>query len=345
MKYIDLRSDTVTWPTEEMRRAMMEAEVGDDVYGDDPTVNRLQEMAAEIMHKEAALFVPTGTMGNQLAIFTHTNRGDEVIIPEDNHIVAHEAGAPAIISGVNLRCLPSDKGMMDLKKVENTIRFGQDIHEPRTGLICTENAHSTGVVHPLLYMEELYDIAKRNNVPLHLDGARIFNAASYLKVEAWQIARYSDSVMFCLSKGLCAPVGSILAGTNTFIEAARRKRKILGGGMRQAGILAQAGIIALEKMTKRVHEDHEHALYLAKLLSEVPGIIVNPDEVHINMVFVRFSKPEYPVSLAEALKKDGILVNPPVNGEMRLVTHYYIGRQQIEKTVESLKKFLARNPQ
>ncbi len=340
MKYIDLRSDTVTWPTDEMRKAMLEAEVGDDVYGDDPTTNRLQEFAAEVLHKEAALFVPTGTMGNQLALFTHTIRGDEVIIPEDNHIVVHEAGAPALISGVNLRCLPSSKGMMDLKKVESTIRFGEDIHEPKTGLICTENAHSTGIVHPLSYMEELYDIAKRNNIPVHLDGARIFNAASYLSVDAYRIAQYADSVMFCLSKGLCAPIGSMLVGTKSFIEAARRKRKILGGGMRQVGILAQAGIIALEKMTKRVYEDHEQALYLSKLLEEIPIITVNPADVHINMVFFKINKPVDPIWLTEGLKKDGILVNPPANGEMRLVTHYYIGRSQIERTVESLKKLL-----
>lgn len=340
MKYIDLRSDTVTWPTEEMRNAMLEAEVGDDVYGDDPTTNRLQEMSAEILHKEAALFVPTGTMGNQLAVFTHTNRGDEVIIPEDNHIVVHEAGAPALLSGVNVRCLPSDKGMMDLRKVESTIRFGEDIHEPRTGLICTENAHSTGVVHSLSYMEELYAIAKRNNVPVHLDGARIFNAASYLEVEAYQIAQYADSVMFCLSKGLCAPIGSILAGTKTFIEAAKRKRKILGGGMRQVGILAQAGIIALEKMTKRVSEDRAQALYLANLLKEIPCLDVQPDDVHINMVFFKINKPIDTELFTETLKNEGILVNPPVNGEMRLVTHYYISRPQIEKTVKTLKGFL-----
>lgn len=340
MNYIDLRSDTVTWPTDEMRNAMLEAEVGDDVYGDDPTTNHLQEIAAEVLKKEAALFVPTGTMGNQLALFTHTNRGDEVIIPEDNHIVVHEAGAPALISGVNLRCLPSNKGIMDLKKVESTIRFGEDIHEPKTGLICTENAHSTGVVHPLSYMEELYDIAKRNNVPVHLDGARIFNAASYLKVDAYRIAQYADSVMFCLSKGLCAPIGSMLVGTKSFIDAARRKRKILGGGMRQVGILAQAGIIALNKMIKRVHEDHEQALYLSKLLEEIPNLTVNPKDVHINMVFFKINQPVDPILLTEALRKDGILVNPPANGEMRLVTHYYIGRPQIERTVESLKKLL-----
>lgn len=341
MKYIDLRSDTVTWPTEEMRKAMMNAEVGDDVYGNDPTVNRLEEMAVQIMHKEAALFVPTGTMGNQLAVFTHIDRGDEVIIPEDNHIVVHEAGAVAIISGGNLRCLPSEKGMVDLDKLRRTIRFGQDIHEPKTGVICTENAHSTGVVHPLSYMKELYAIAKENNIPVHLDGARIFNAASYLKVDASEIARYADSVMFCLSKGLCAPIGSILTGTKEFIAAARRKRKILGGGMRQVGILAQAGIIALEKMTKRLSEDRENAIYLAELIKTIPGVEVHPEDIHINMVFMKINKSIDPSGLIEALKKEGIMINPPENGILRLVTHYYIGRAEVEKVAQTLKDILS----
>ncbi len=340
MKYIDLRSDTVTWPTDEMRNAMSLAEVGDDVYGDDPTVNELEEMAAGLLGKEAALFVPTGTMGNQLAVFTHINRGDEVIIPEDNHIVVHECGAAAIISGANLRCLPSDKGMMDLKKVEQTIRFGIDIHEPRTGLICTENAHSSGVVHPLSYMEELYLIAKKNNIPVHLDGARIFNAATYLGVEAKEIAQYADSVMFCLSKGLCAPIGSMLVGSKDFIAQARRKRKILGGGMRQAGILAKAGIIALEKMTKRLREDHETALYLAELLDKIPELEVYKSDVHINMVFFRIKKDMDPNNITDGFKKHGILVNPPENGIMRLVTHYYIGKDQIDKTIDVFKKLI-----
>jgi len=340
MKFIDMRSDTVTWPTEEMRKAMAVAEVGDDVYGDDPTVNKLEEMAAQILNKEAAMFVPTGTMGNQLAVFTAINRGDEVIIAEDNHIVVHECGAAGVISGANLRCLPSNKGMVDLKLLDRTIRFGEDIHEPKTGLICTENAHSTGVVHPLSYMKELYEIGRKNNIHVHLDGARIFNAASYLKVEASEIARYADSVMFCLSKGLCAPVGSMLVGTKAFIDAARRKRKLLGGGMRQVGILAQAGIIALEKMTKRVHEDHENARYLAELLKDIPGITVNTDDVHINMVFFQIEKPVSGEYITCELKKEGILANPPDKGTMRLVTHYYIKREHIEKTVQVLRRIM-----
>lgn len=340
MKFIDFRSDTVTWPTDEMRRVMVNAQVGDDVYGDDPTTIRLENLAAEMLNKEAALFVPTGTMGNQLAIFTHTNRGDEVITAEDNHIVVHEAGAPAIIAGVNLRCLPSVKGMVDLEKLKKTIRFAEDIHEPKTGLICTENAHSTGVVHPLPYMEELYGIARKNNIPVHLDGARIFNAASYLNTDASKIARYADSVVFCLSKGLCAPIGSILVGTKDFIESARRKRKILGGGMRQVGILAQAGIFALENMSKRLHVDNQNAIYLGQLLSNIPNVEVCVEDIHINMVFVHFKKAINSTALTEALKNEGILINPPNNDELRLVTHYYIGKAEIEKIVDKLRLIL-----
>lgn len=341
MNYIDLRSDTVTWPTEEMRNEMLSAQVGDDVYGDDPTTNRLEQIASQVLNKEAALFVPTGTMGNQLAIFTHISRGDEIIIPEDNHIVVHEAGAASIISGGNLRCLPSKNGMVNLDKVKKTIRFAEDIHEPKTGVICTENAHSTGIVHSLSYMEELYGIAVENNIPVHLDGARIFNAASYLKIDAAKIAKYADSVMFCLSKGLCAPIGSMLAGTKEFIDAARRKRKILGGGMRQVGIIAQAGIIALKKMTKRVSDDRERAIYLAKMLRGIPGVEVHPENVHINMVFLKINKPIDSVMLIESLKNDGILINPPENGNMRLVTHYYTGKAEIEKAAEKLIAILS----
>lgn len=341
MNYIDLRSDTVTWPTEEMRKAMLNADVGDDVYGDDPTANRLEKIAAQVLNKEAALFVPTGTMGNQLAVFTHISRGDEVIIPEDNHIVVHEAGAVAIISGGNLRCLPSKNGMVDLDKVKRTIRFAEDIHEPKTGVICTENAHSTGIVHSLSYMEGLYGIAKENNIPVHLDGARIFNAASYLKVDASEIAMYADSVMFCLSKGLCAPIGSMLAGTKSFIDAARRKRKILGGGMRQVGVVAQAGIIALEKMTKRLSEDREQAIYLAEMLKTIPGVEVHPEDVHINMVFLKINKTVDSATLIESFKREGILINPPENGNLRLVTHYYIGKSEVEKVAEKLRAILS----
>lgn len=339
MKYIDLRSDTVTWPTPEMRQAMAQAEVGDDGYGDDPTVNRLEKMAAERLGKEAALFVPSGTMGNQLAIFTHIQRGDEVITAEDNHIVVHEAGAAAIIAGAQLRCLSAVKGRVDPGDLERTIRRPDEM--PRTGLICLENAHSAGVVLDLDYMRQVREIADRHRVPIHLDGARIFNAADWLKVDAAQIAAYADSVMFCLSKGLCAPVGSILAGTSDFISRTRRKRKIMGGSMRQVGILAAAGIIALEKMSLRVHEDHERAVQLASLLNEIPGLSVDMEDVHINMVFVHFQKPFDAGKLIDSLQSRGILVNPPENGVMRLVTHYYIDSDKVRIAADAFREALA----
>lgn len=340
MRHIDLRSDTVTWPTQEMREAMAVAEVGDDVYGDDPTVNRLERKAAEKLGKEAALFVASGTMGNQLAVFTHINRGDEVIIAEDNHIVVHEAGASAIIAGAQLRCLKSDKGRVSLQDLERTIRIGDDIHEPKTGLICLENAHSTGVVHDMAYMADVRKLALMHGIPVHLDGARIFNAASYLKVDASKIAGFADSVMFCLSKGLCAPVGSILVGTAEFINKARRKRKILGGGMRQVGILAAAGLIALDKMSARVNEDHEEAVHLAALLSRIPGLTVYSGDVHINMVFFKINGEFDEERLMGRLNAAGILANPPQNGIMRLVTHYYIGKEQVEKVADMFNQLL-----
>ena len=339
MKNIDLRSDTVTWPTEEMRQAMARAEVGDDGYGDDPTVNRLEKMAAERLGKEAALFLPSGTMGNQLAIFTHINRGEEVITAEDNHIVQHEAGAAAIIAGAHLRCLRAVKGRVDPGDLERTIRRPHEV--PKTGLICLENAHSTGVVHDLDYMGKVREIADRYRIPVHLDGARIFNAAAYLKVDSAKIAEYADSVMFCLSKGHCAPVGSILAGNADFIKRARVKRKTMGGSMRQAGILAAAGIIALEKMTPRLHEDHERALQLATLLGQIPGVRVTMEDVHINMVFIQFQRPVNTDELMAKLGSEGILANPPEDGVMRLVTHYYIDREMVKKAADAFRRILA----
>lgn len=341
MKWIDFRSDTVTWPTEAMREAMASAEVGDDVYQDDPTVIELENLAAQISGKEAALFVPSGTMGNQLAIFTHVRRGDEVITADDNHIVAHEAGAAAIIAGAQLRCVESDRGVLNLSQVERTIRTGNDIHEPKTGLISIENAYSSGHVLPLAYMEAVYSLAKAYSIPVHLDGARLFNAATHLGVEASELCHFTDSVMFCLSKGLCAPVGSILAGSSEFIEIARRKRKILGGGMRQAGILAAAGIIALKTMRKRLHEDHETARYLAARLKEIDSITLL-DQPSINMVFFAIRNQAVdPGLIADQFKAQGILVNPPHQGIMRAVTHYYIKNEHINKMIDVLKTLVS----
>jgi len=267
-KWMDLRSDTVTWPTEAMRQAMATAEVGDDVYGDDPSVLELEKSAAEMLGKEAALFVASGTMGNQLAIMAQTRPSDEIILSDRCHIVWHEAGAAALLSHVQLRCLPVEYGRMSLHQIEATIRkTPEDIHSPTTRLICLENADSDGTVLDLAYMRAVRELATRYQTPVHLDGARLFNAATTLGVPASELAREADTVMVCLSKGLCAPVGSILAGPKHVIDLARRKRKILGGGMRQAGVLAAAGLLALREMTRRLGEDHQNASYLARKLA------------------------------------------------------------------------------
>lgn len=340
MRYIDLRSDTVTQPTDEMREAMAKAVVGDDVYGDDPTICLLEKKAAEYAGKEAALFVPSGTMGNQLAVMSHTNRGNEIIAEEGCHIVQHEVGATAVLSGVVLRTIKGNKGVMDPKDVLKAIRE-DDIHYPVTGLICMENALSNGTVVPLAVMKEIYDIAKQHSLPVHLDGARLFNAAAYLGVEAKEITRYTDSVMFCLSKGLCAPVGSMLAGSRQFIEKARKNRKLLGGGMRQAGILAAAGLIALEKMTARLNIDHENAKYMVKRLAEIPGIKVNTEDVHIDMVFFDMEKTGVSSEkLVSALLEKGIKINGIEGGLMRYVTNNDVTRKDIDYTIECMKEIM-----
>ncbi|WP_028536736.1 low-specificity L-threonine aldolase [Paludibacterium yongneupense] len=331
MQWIDMRSDTVTQPTPAMRRAMAEAEVGDDVYGDDPTVLRLESEAAERLGKEAALFVPSGTMGNQLALFTHCQRGDEVILTDDCHIVWHEAGAAAVIAGVQLRTQASLSGALDPRALDAAIRRGDDIHCPRTGLICVENAHSNGRVLPLAAMRDVWQLAREAGVPLHLDGARVFNAAAHLGVDVREITRYADSVMCCLSKGLAAPVGSLLAGSSAFVAAARRKRKLLGGGLRQAGVLAAPGRLALSEMSVRLGEDHAHARELAQRLASLPGIDVDCSAVHINMVWFTLSAAIDQARLMAALAAAGIRANPPEGGRMRLVTHWQIGAPEIER--------------
>lgn len=341
MRYIDFRSDTVTMPTEEMRRAMSEAIVGDDVYGDDPTVIELEALAADLMGKEAAMFVPSGTMGNQLAVMTHTRRGDEIIVEESCHIVEHEVGAVAVIAGVNLRTVKGINSVMQPQDVEAAIRE-EDLHHPETTLICMENALSNGRVVPLEDMKKIYDIAKKHNLPVHLDGARIFNAAAHLNVEAKEIAKYTDTVMFCLSKGLCAPIGSILAGSKAFIAKAKKNRKLLGGGMRQAGILAAAGLIALKDMTKRLHIDHENAVYLAGKLAALPGVKVDMDSIHINMVFftidnLKMSDAEF----TDKLLQKGIKANGAYRGVLRFVTNNDVSREDIDYTISSIKELLA----
>ncbi|OQY10559.1 MAG: threonine aldolase [Marinitoga sp. 4572_148] len=314
MCFIDLRSDTVTQPTDEMRKAMYEAEIGDDVYDEDPTVKKLENMAAEILGKEAGLFVPSGTFGNQVSIFTHCKKGDEVILGDDCHIVQHEAGAAAIIAGVQLRTINSNKGALPPDEVEKKIRKIEDI------------------------LKKIRNIADKYDIPIHLDGARIFNAATALQVEPIEIAQYADSVSFCLSKGLCAPVGSVVVGSKNFIGNAKKNRKIMGGGMRQAGILAAAGITALEKMRFRLYEDHENAKYLAEKLNDFDFIDIL-EKVDINMVFFRINKEFKDEDFILFMKDNGIKINPPEDGVYRFVTHYWIKKSDIDKAMETMEKF------
>lgn len=340
MKKIDLRSDTVTIPTDKMRDAMYHAQVGDDVYGDDPTVIELEEVAAEISGKEAALFVPSGTFGNQLALLTHCKRGDEILLGDDSHIVIHEVGAAAVIAGVQLRTLKSNRGELNPDDIKSKIR-GKDIHYPDTGLICMENAHSNGRVISIHNMRAVYDVAKTNKIPVHLDGARLFNAASYLQMDAKEITKYCDSVMFCLSKGLCSPVGSILAGTKDFIERARKGRKLMGGGLRQAGFLAAAGLISLKEMRERLKDDHENALYLGKELSKISGVNVMLDDIHINMVFFDMKETGFDSHrMVKEMDEKGIIINPEEDGLMRFVTNYWVRREDVEYVIESFKEIL-----
>lgn len=344
MKFIDLRSDTVTEQPIFMKEAMFNAEVGDDVYGDDPTVIKLESLATEILGKEAALFVPSGAFGNQLALFTHCPRGSEVIIADSNHIIAHEVGASSVIAGVQLRAIDSPNGVLKANEIEKRIRFeNEDIHFPSTSLICVENAHSSGNVLTLDEMKEIYDIAQKYNLPVHLDGARIFNAATYLNVDVKEISKYSDSVMFCLSKGLCSPVGSILAGNKDFIAKARKKRKLMGGGLRQAGFLAAAGIVSLEEMTKRLKEDHDNAKLLAEELNKIPEIDVDLHTLKINMVFFNFNDNSINTkALVNYFLENNIKINDVENGLMRFVTHYWIKKDDIFKVVNTLKEFLSK---
>ncbi len=334
---VDLRSDTVTKPTSEMRRAMANAEVGDDVYGEDPTINRLQERSAQMLGKEAALFVPSGTMGNEIAVKVHTRPGDEVLIDEDAHIVKWELGAAALISNVQLHTLPNQRGIVPVEEYARRIHPGDD-HTPPTRLICLENTHNAagGVVLPLEYMREVWNLAQRHGVAVHLDGARIFNAAVALGVPASSLAECADSVMFCLSKGLACPVGSVLCGSEAFIEEARRIRKILGGAMRQAGILAAAGLVALDSMIERLAEDHARARRLAEAIAGMPGFSVDLQTVQTNMVYVQTEQPARRV--VQQLETLGVLCLDVFPHTIRLVTHKDVGDEDITHAIDAFAK-------
>lgn len=340
MKLLDFRSDTVTHPTPAMREAMFHAEVGDDVYQDDPTTNRLESLAAEMLGMESALFVPSGTMGNQLALMSHTHRGQEAIVSVNSHIFEHEVGAAAVLSGLNLRPLTFPKGVYNVKQIEAAIR-SDDIHEPPTSLICLENALANGRVVPLETMREIHKMAQSHGIPVHMDGARLFNAALALGVDAKELTACVNSVSCCLSKGLCAPIGSVLCGSSEFITRARKNRKMLGGGMRQTGILAAAGILSLTEMTRRLGEDHDNAQHLANLLVEIPSVTVDLESVQINMIFATFDWPNL-ADLQPWLKERGVTIGGYTGSEVRFVTHYGITAEDVERLVNLLKEFYAR---
>ena len=339
-KWIDIRSDTVTQPTLSMRKAMMEAEVDDDVYGDDPTINRLEAMAADLVGKEAAMFVPSGTMGNQVSIMTHTTPGDEIITTPYAHIVHYECGAPARLSHVMCAMADNPDQTVHPEDVERLIRPKGDPHFPPTSLVCLENALCNGDVVPLAMMKATSDKAHELGLKVHLDGARLFNAALALGVDAKEIAACADSVMFCVSKGLCAPVGSLVCGTKEFIHRARANRKLLGGGMRQAGVLAACGIVALEEMLPRLHEDHENARYMAEQINTIPGLHADLDRVKINMVFWKTEVPGFDSDeFVEFMRREGIKVYGVLVDEYRFVTHNGIGRREIDLIVELLRRY------
>jgi len=336
---IDFRSDTVTQPTNKMRKAMFTAVVGDDVSQEDPTINKLEELAAQKMGKEAGLFVPTGTFGNQLALLTHCKRGQEIILHDSSHIIQSEVGAASVIAGVQTRTIQTKKQYLSWKSIKKYIRPSDELHDPNTGLVIVQNSLTNGDVMPLDEMRKIKIGLMESEIPVHLDGARIFNAATYLKVDAVEIAQYADSVMFCLSKGLAAPVGSVLVGTKEFIAKARRMRKLMGGGMRQAGFLAAAGIIAIEKMTKRLDQDHKNARLLAKTLLEYDIFEVDLKLIKTNMFFFKINAEEGKAQkFANFLLENNVKVYPPRNGEMRFVTHKDIAKGDIYQFQEILKK-------
>jgi threonine aldolase len=341
---IDLRSDTVTHPTDRMREAMSTAEVGDDVYGEDPTINRLEERAAEIMGREAAVYVPTGTMGNQIAIHLHTHPGSEVVAEAGSHIFNFEMGAMAALSGALPRPIETADGILDPAQVEAAIQPAAGYRTP-TRLVVLENSHNLagGRVTPPERMAELVAVARNHDLPVHLDGARIHNSAAALGVSAAELSAGCDTVMFCLSKGLGAPVGSILVGGADTIAEARRVRKMFGGGMRQAGIIAAAGLVALEEVMPLLTEDNRRAHDLAVGIADTPAVVLDPATVETNIVFFSLAEnsPMDAGSLAARLAEEGLLCHPLGGDSIRMVTHYHISDEDIERAVEITTKVLS----
>ena len=343
MGIIDLRSDTMTKPTDAMRRAMAEAQVGDDVFGEDPTINRLEEMAAERLGKEAALFVSSGTMGNLVSQLAHCGRGDEIILGSHAHTFFYEQGGSAAVGSIHPRTVPNQPdGKLALEDIEMAIR-GDNIHFPRTRLILLENTHNicNGCPLDIDYMRAVGEIARRHKLKIHVDGARFFNAAVALGVEPKALAADADSVSFCLSKGLAAPVGSVVCGTQDFIDKARRARKVLGGGMRQAGILAAAGIISLNEMVRRLAEDHANAKKLAVGLAETPGLSIDPDRIHTNIIFFEVTHADMkPEQFVQQIETEGVRMLPVGGQKVRAVTHYHITSADIDRALGVISKVM-----
>ena len=341
MKIIDLRSDTVTRPTPQMREVIASAEVGDDVFGDDPTVNRLQEKVAELLGKEAALFVPSGTMANQVSIKTHTQPGDEVILEANSHVFNYESGAPALLSGATVHTIQGDHGVFTAEQVEAAIRPA-DHHFARSRLIVIENTHNRagGTIFPVAQMQRIREVATKQGLSIHLDGARLWNAsaATGLDLRAW--ADLADSVSVCLSKGMGCPVGSLIAGTREFIDRAHRFRKIFGGGMRQAGLLAAAGLYAIENHRERLVEDHRNCRILAEAIAELPGAVVDLDYVQTNILIVELT-PQAPFDgpgFSAAMKEVGVWFLPTAANKVRLVTHLGVSGEDAEEACARIRR-------
>jgi threonine aldolase len=350
MARIDLRSDTVTHPSPEMRRAMAEAELGDDVFGDDPTVNRLEERAAELTGKEAACFVASGTMGNLTALMAQVPRGGEIIAGDGAHSFAHEAANFAVVVGASMRLLPwDDSGRMDLERIRRAFRDPNDLHEPPTALVMLENTHSDSMAQPLPveYVDAVAAVAHAGGVPLHVDGARIFNAVVALSPPVSALLASADTASFCLSKGLACPVGSVVVGSREVIGRVRRARKLLGGGMRQVGVLAAAGLVALRDgsagMIERLADDHVNARRLAEGIADLPGVVgLDPARVRTNFVFFELARPELRMELLDALAAAGVLmIDYPGGTRIRAVTHYGIEAADVDAAIEATRRALA----
>jgi threonine aldolase len=342
--FIDLRSDTVTKPTPAMRKAMAEAEVGDDVFGEDPTVNALQEKVAKILGKEAAIFVPSGTMANQLSIRSHTQPGDEVIIEGASHPYNFEGGGGAALSGIQFHCLKGLRGILDASQIEEAIR-PDDHHFPVTRLVCLENTHNRGggSIYPIGKMVEIYRLAKSRGLLVHLDGARLWNASIATGIPPQEYAQWADSASVCLSKGLGSPIGSLVTGPKTFIDRVHRFRKMFGGGMRQVGIIAAAGIYALDHHMERLKEDHQNAKRLGLGLKELKWISFNPDHVETNMVIFDVANTGMTgPQLVEVMKREGVLIHAFGKTQIRLVTHLDVSTGDIEVALKAFEKVLGR---